>query len=94
MISTLITIILLLLAVIVYLNISFLKEKKDFERKLATLKEVIVTIAKVQEGKQEQVQLSEELKQSLKARNGILNEAIFGLNFDLFELLSKNNLLK
>lgn len=87
-------IILLLLLVIVHLNVCFYKEKKDFELKLAALQEVVVVLTKAQAEKQEEIQLSEELNDSIKGRNGILNQAIFGLNFELFDILSKNNLLK
>lgn len=87
-------IIVLLIASIVYLNMLFINEKKAFKIKILALQQVIIKISNVYSEQLEQIQLSEELKESLQSSNAELSTAIFGLNFELFDLLSKNNLLK
>ena len=94
MIGLLISIIGLLIALIIYLNFQFFKQKRAFKIKIMALQEVIVEITKTQIGKQEQLQLSEELEKKMKSNRSVLNEAIFGLHYELFDLLSKNKLLK
>ena len=91
MVVVLIVIIALLLVVIVYLNMEFYKEKEVFRNKLAALHNLIVEIRKKQSGKKQQIQLSEELDESLKTSKARLNNAVFGLNYELFDILSKNN---
>jgi len=94
MIIVLIVIIVLLIATIIYLNVLFYKEKKVFQAKLVTLQNIIVELGKKQVGQSEQIKLSEELEKTLKKGNAILSDDIFGLNYELFTILSKNNLLK
>ena len=94
MIIILIAIIVILLFVIVYLNVEFYREKKDFGIKLEKLQHIIVEISKKQSGQNDRIRLSEELDQTIKNNNAILSNDIFSLNHDLFEILSKNNLLK
>lgn len=94
MILVLVAVIILLVVVIVWLNISFYKERKLFRERLAHLQRVIVEVSQQQLGQQEQLLLSEELDEVLKTSRSVLSEAIFSLNRDIFELLSKNNLLK
>lgn len=91
MVVVLIVIIALLLVAIVYLNMEIYKEKKVFRHKLAALHNLIVEIRKKQSGQNQQIQLSKELDESLKTSNATLNNAIFGLNYELFDILSKNN---
>ena len=94
MIIVLIVIIVLLIATIIYLNVLFYKEKKVFQAKLVTLQNIIVELGKKQVGQSEQIKLSEGLEKTLKKGNAILSDDIFGLNYELFTILSKNNLLK
>ena len=94
MIIILIVIIVLLIATIIYLNVLFYKEKKIFQAKLVALQNIIVELGKKQVGQSEQIRLSEELERTLKKGNAILSDDIFGLNYELFTILSKNNLLK
>lgn len=94
MITVLVAVILLLILVIIWLNVSFYKERKLFRSRLAHLQRVIVEVSQKQSGQQEQLQLSDELDEVLKASKSMLSEEIFSLNRDIFELLSKNNLLK
>lgn len=93
MISILSVIILALIFVVIKLNIEFYNEKKNFKIKLYALQDIIIEISKKQLGQEEQLKLSEELKATLKSSNSILNSAIFGLNYDLFEIATKNNLI-
>ncbi len=94
MITVLVAVILLLILVIIWLNVSFYKERKLFRSRLAHLQRVIVEVSQKQSGQQEQLLLSDELDEVLKASKSMLSEEIFSLNRDIFELLSKNNLLK
>jgi cbb3-type cytochrome oxidase subunit 3 len=94
MIFILMAIIVLLLCVIVYLNIAFYQQKEIFRMRLQALRKIIVEIDKKQSEQQGQIQLSEELQQTLKESRAILSNDIFDLNYELFDILSKNNLLK
>lgn len=93
MILILTAIILVLLAIIIYFNIQFYKEKEIFKIKLQILQNSIVEISRKQSGQANQIKLSDELEQSLKNNKAILSNDIFGLNYELFEILSKNNLI-
>jgi predicted Holliday junction resolvase-like endonuclease len=93
MIYILTMVIALLIAAIVYLNVQFYNEKKSFNSKLYALQDIIVEISKKQLGQQEQLKLSEELERTVKSTNAKLNDDIFGLNYDLFEIATKNNLI-
>lgn len=94
MIIVLVAVILLLILVILWLNVSFYKERKLFQSRLAHLQRVIVEVSQKQLGQQEQLLLSNELDEVLKASKSVLSDEIFSLNREVFELLSKNNLLK
>jgi hypothetical protein len=94
MIIILIAVIVLLLLVIVWLNVEFYKEKRDFRVRLAALQQVIAERRIEQTGQLGQIRLSEEMDQTLKANNSVLSHDIFSLNYELFDLLSKNNLLR
>ncbi len=93
MISILSIIILILIIVVIKLNIQFYNEKKNFKIKLYAMQDIIIEISKKQLGQEEQLKLSQELEATLKSNNSILNSAIFGLNYDLFEIATKNNLI-
>jgi hypothetical protein len=94
MITLLSLVIGLSLILIVILSKQLIQQKKKFQTRIQILQEVIVEISKKQFGQQEQLQLSEELQQRLKRDKAHLNESIFDFNYELIELLSKNNLLK
>jgi hypothetical protein len=94
MILVLFTIIVLLIAIIVFLNVQHFQQKKSFQTRIKILQEIIVEISNKQSGQLQQLQLSEELQQRLKSDKAYLNESIFDLNYELIEMLSKNNLLK
>ncbi|WP_310380098.1 hypothetical protein [Flavobacterium sp.] len=93
MIAILLVIILLLIIAIIYLNIQFYTEKKSSKIKLFALQDIIVEISKKQLGQVEQLKLSQELEATLKSSKAKLNADIFGLNYDLFEIATKNNLI-
>lgn len=93
MICILLAIILLLLVAIIYLNVQFHQEKNNFKIKLHAMQDIIIEISKKQLGQVEQLKLSQELEATLKSSNAKLNSDIFGLNYDLFEIAAKNNLI-
>lgn len=94
MIVILIAVIVLLIAAIVCLNIAFYKEKRLFKIRLESMRQIIAEITRKQSGQLGQIKLSDELNEKLKAGNVALSQDIFGLNRELFDMLSKNNLLK
>lgn len=94
MIPFLIAVIVLLIAVIVYLNVEFYKEKRLFKIKIESMHEVIAEISRKQSGQLGKIRLSDELNEKLKKSQVVLSNDIFGLNQELFQMLSKNNLLK
>ena len=93
MILVLLLIIVLLIAIVVFLNVQYIQQKKSFQTRIKMLQEIIVEISNKQSGQLQQLQLSEELQQRLKSDKAYLNESIFDLNYELIEILSKNNLL-
>lgn len=72
----------------------FYKDKKVFESNIKALEEVILQILKKQISQSNQLKLSDNLNENLKKTRSTLNTAISNLNYDLFEILVKNNLLK
>jgi hypothetical protein len=94
MIIFLVAIIFVLLVLIVWLSIEFHKEKKVFRTRIDKLQQIVIEISQKQLGQKEQLELSEQLDEILKSSKAVLSEQIFSLNHELFELLSKNNLLK
>ena len=94
MIVLLVATIVLLVAFIVFLNIRFYKEKNIFKKRIEALQQIIVEISKKQDGQLLQLRLSDEIDDKLKSAKATLSDGIFGLNYEMFEILSKNNLLK
>jgi len=92
MILILSAIILILIIVIIRLNIQFYNEKNSFKSKLFVFQNIILAIAKKQLNQQEQIKLSQDLEASLKTSNAKLNNDIFRLNYDLFEIVTKNKM--
>jgi len=93
MLDFLIVLSILLFLFIFYLNYKFYNDRKKFRSKLQTLEEFIVKINKQQAIQNNQLQLSDDMRQKLNAINATLSNDIFDLNYELFEVLSKNNLL-
>lgn len=94
MIFFLFSIILLLCVAIVYLSVDFVRQRKTFRRKIDSLEDVIVHISKTQHIQSDQIKLSDSLSENLKKSKSVLSNSIFDLNYELFEILSKNDLLK
>lgn len=94
MIVLLIVIIVLLIGCIVYLNIQFYREKRKFKTRIESMQVFIAEITRKQSGQLGRIKLSEDFNQTLKASNAVIGQDLFALNYELFDLLSKNNLLK
>lgn len=94
MIIFLVFTIFVLVGTIVYLNVAFYNEKKVFKKRIETLQRIIAEITAKQTLQQGKLQLSAEMDQTLKSVKAALNHDILGLNHEMFDLLSKNNLLK
>lgn len=94
MIVLLIATIVSLVGVIVFLNIRFYREKKVFKTRIEALKQIIFEISKKENGQRIQLKLSDEIDSKLKSAKATLSGDIFELNYEMFEILSKNNLLK
>ncbi|MFT3793805.1 hypothetical protein [Flavobacterium sp.] len=91
MVVFLVTVIVLLMGVIVFLNIQFYREKRQFRAKIESMHIFIAEITRRQSGQRHKVQLSDALNEKLKSDNAVLSREIFTLNYELFDLLSKNN---
>lgn len=94
MIIILIATIALLSIIIFYLNMNFYKQKKVFKIKIETLEQVIVEISKEQILQSNQLKISDEFNEHFKTQKAIIGNDVFDLNYQLFEILSKNDLLK
>ena len=94
LIILLVVTIIALIAVIIYLNVAFYKEKKDFKVRIQTLQYIIAEITNQNSARQGQIELADQMEQTLKSVKTTLNEDVFGLQYEMFDLLSKNNLLK
>lgn len=89
MILILVGIIGILVFAVIYFNVLFYREKKNFRIKLAALQSIIVTLSQKELGQRNQIQLSEALQQKLMQANAVLNKDIFELNYELFATLFK-----
>ncbi len=94
MVIFLIAVIAGLVAGVIYLNVQFYKEKRVFKDRLESLRQIIADSSKKQNGQANQLKLSEALDEKLKSNRAVLSNDIFSLQFELFDILSKNNLLK
>ena len=94
MVYFLIGVIVLLIGIIIYLNVVFYREKRLFKIKLESMQQAVLEISKKHSGQLGKIKLSDQLNEKLKSSNVTLSHDIFGLNHELFDMLSKNNLLK
>lgn len=94
MVIILIAVIVLLGIVILYLNINFYKQKKIFKIKIEALEQIIVEIGREQMIQSDQLKISDEFDVHFKAQKAVIGRNVFDLNLHLFDLLSKNDLLK
>lgn len=93
MIAILITIIFVLCITVIFLIIDFYREKNVFKKKIQALEDVIVHITRKHIVQGDQLRISDDMNQNFKISKTVLNNDIFNLNYELFEILSKNNLL-
>jgi hypothetical protein len=94
MIYVLLFIIALLVLAIIHLNIQFHKQEEIFRIKYKELQNSMLAHIKNQSEQRVRMQLSEDLEKQLRQNEKALSVDIYRLNFDLFTLLSKNDLLK
>ena len=94
MIIFLATIIFFMSICIIYLIIDFYRDKKIFKSRIKAMEEVIFKISSKQILQSNQLKLSDDLIINLKKSKSALSSDIFNLNYDLFEILAKNDLLK
>ena len=94
MIVTLSFCILVLVAIVVRLLMKLRRQKEIFRSNIKSMQDTIVEISRKHIEYQERLQLADELDQTLKSIKANLSTSIFDLNFELIEILSKNNLLK
>lgn len=87
-------IIIILVAAVIWLNIAFYHDKKKFNAELQTHRQMISDINKKQSAESDKVKLATDIDKSLNKANYTLFTKVFALNFELFEILSKNNFLK
>ena len=87
MLYLLILIVLLFLALVLYLVCKIQADKAHYNAKIKVLEDFIVHISKEQTIQNNQLLLSDELKQQLKIINTTLNKEVFELNYQLFEEL-------
>ncbi|WP_309642633.1 hypothetical protein [Flavobacterium sp.] len=78
----------------IYLIQQCYREQKTFQQKMHLLQNKIVECNQKSLLQNNQMQLTDELEKTLKTNKATLSDAIFHLHYDLFELLSQNNLLK
>lgn len=94
MIIFLLATIALLSVIILYLNADFYQQKKIFKIKIEALEQIILLIKKQQEKGVDQLKISDQFDEQFKAKKEVIGRNIFDLNLHLFDLLSKNDLLK
>ncbi|MGL2966515.1 hypothetical protein [Flavobacterium sp. XGLA_31] len=75
------------LTIIGYLLYKIQTDRLRFKGKIRVLEDFIVQVSREQTAQNNQLLLSEELKQKLKIINATLNKDIFDLNYQLFEEL-------
>jgi predicted PurR-regulated permease PerM len=80
--------------VVFYLNQQFVREQKGFEQRMEALQKNIVELNQQSILQNHKIQLTEELDKTLQTSKSKLGTMTFNLYEELFELLSKNNLLK
>lgn len=92
LIISLIATILVLIYIVVKLNMVFYKEKKGYKKKLNSLGKITIQVNKNKQEQSERIKLSKEIDSKLNSSDSYLFTAIFELNRELFEIISKNNL--
>lgn len=84
-----------LFSIVIFLLLKqFGREQKLFQQKIASLQKTIAESKQKSALQSSQIQLVNEFEKTLRASNTTIGQSVFNLNFDLFELLSQNNLLQ
>lgn len=79
--------------VLFYFMQQLYRDQKIYKEKIAVLQEKIAECNRKALLQNYQLQLTDELEKTLRTHRETINNDIFRLHYDLFELLSKNNLL-
>ncbi len=79
------------LILIVYLLNKIQDDRLKYQSKLQVLEEFIIHISREQRVQNNQLLLTEELKQKMKTVNATLSKEIFDLNYQMFEELNAKN---
>jgi predicted Holliday junction resolvase-like endonuclease len=85
MINALLLFTFLFLGLIIYLIVKIQSDRLKFQSRVKYLEEIIQQLCVEQKVQNNQLQLSEELKQKLLHINSTLNKDIYDLNFKLLE---------
>lgn len=83
-----------LFSIVIFLLLQqFGRQQKLFHQKMDLLQKTIAESNQKYDLQADQLQITNEFEKTLKANKATLTDALFSLNYDLFELLSQNNLL-
>ncbi len=89
----LILIVFIFATIIIFLLHEHKKQEKRFKQKLLDFHEIILKISMKQNTQKQQIELATALQKSLKAKNNLLGNQIYDLNYSLFEVLSEHKLI-
>lgn len=87
MIYSLLILSVVLCLVIFNLISSYNSSKKDFQKKVKLLEEIIIALKTNLENQNQKIKLSDDLELRLKMSNQTMNNSIFNLNYEIFEEL-------
>jgi len=71
----------------------FRRDAITFQQNMESLQKIIVANNKRKLEQSQKIQLTEEFQSHFKNDSAIIGQSIFNLNYELFEMLSNNNLL-
>lgn len=71
----------------------FRRDTIAFQQKMESLQKIIVANNKTKLEQSQKIQLTEEFQLHFKNDSAAIGQSIFNLNYELFEILSNNNLL-
>jgi hypothetical protein len=72
----------------------FRRDEIAFQKKMESLQKIIVANNQKKIEQSQKIQLTEEFQAHFKNDSALIGQSIFNLNYELFEMLSKNNLLQ
>jgi cell division protein FtsB len=76
---------LVLLGLVFFLSFKIIVDKRKFESKIATLEDFIIQLSIEQKKQNNQLILSDDLKQKIALINQTISQNIYDLNYELFE---------